>query len=412
MRYKKFSTDFFKRNRRKLSSDMEGSLAVLFSNPIQNYNADSSYPFVQNSDFFYFTGIEQSQCILILFPDSIEKSNREILFIKKTDTKTRIWEGELLSEDQAKSISGIENISFIEEFDFYFNLLRAGVKQKVYLGCRDLKGDTINNNYRELMENYPFLDFDLLSKLSNPLRVVKEDEELKYIKEAIQITKIGLNELRNTDIQNLYEYQVESILTAAYLRNKSRRHAFLPIVAGGKNATILHYINNDNKLNPGDLVLIDTGAEYGNYNADITRVYPVSGKFGSRQKDVYLSVLSCLEMSMNEVKPGISLKELNDKIALYVKRELKYLGLINTTLNNDFKQYYMHSGSHFLGLDVHDVGGRDTVLKPGMVITIEPGIYIRDEGIGIRLENDVLVTERGFNNLSAEIPIQINDIEQ
>lgn len=417
MRYSFLTTDLFIKNRRKYKESLpQDAVSVFASNLALPTNADGSWGSIQNSTFYYLTGIDQEDCYLIITPET------ELLFIKESSDDIKLWEGAKLSRSEAQQISGIKNIFWLTEF---WGKLTEILKEKNELY---LYRDTIqkskfksfkSNNERlfdQVFEQFPHLEIRNQEKLVNQLRMVKEDAEIEAIQKAIGITHQGLIKAAKAIRPGRYEFEIEAEISYAFTMNRSRFHAFPPIVASGLNSCILHYVENNRRLRDGELLLIDFGAEYANYKGDITRVLPVNGKFSERQAAVYSSVLNVLKSVQKSMKPGNTIDELKKETIELISEEIVNLGLTTgAALKADPKivlKYFPHGVSHSLGLDVHDVGDKTTRLTKGMVLTCEPGIYIQEENIGIRLENDILITDTGNINLSAEIPIEMEEIEK
>lgn len=424
IRYEVINKDFFVKNRSDFVKKMKtGSIAVFHSNPEMHRNGDCFHKFRQDSDFYYLTGIDQEQSTLILFPDSNYKKYKEILFIRKTDEHIKIWEGKKYSKIEAKNTSGIESIIWTKDFD---KTLEKLLKQSntVYQKYSD---DNLENGiptYNDLLkldleESKQKIKIKDASKILTNLRVIKSKEEIEVIQHACNITQNAFHRVLKFIKPGCLEYEVEAEITHEFIRLGANGHAYSPIIASGKNACVLHYIDNNNICKDGDLVLMDFGAEYGNYASDLTRTIPVNGKFKPRQKEVYNAVLSVMKYAKTLLKPGVIIKDYQEKIGLKMTQELIKLNLLSTAETEDpehgenaYKRYFMHGTSHFMGLDVHDVGDRSLPLKAGMILTCEPGIYIPEEKIGVRIENDILITKDGNIDLMANIPIEVNEIEQ
>ena len=423
MRYKLLPSSFFIKNRETLSARLKfGSLLIIHGNGLVISNRDANYPFQQDSDFFYLTGIDQPNCALILFPNHPIKENREILFTKKNDEKTLIWEGEHLSNEKISFLSGIKHIEDIKDIhQFIQNLFRQA--EYVYLkGGEDDKMTPVqsfNSYYEKQYRNrYPLKKYESLKPHLHNLRRIKAPAEIDLIQNAIGITKAGFDKAIKALRPGVMEYVIESNFISEFISRGSKGFAFDPIIASGSDTCILHYIKNDKICKDDELVLMDIGAEYARYNADITRVFPINRRFTKRQKEVYQAVLNVMSLSIQEISTNLTLKDFNKIVATIMEDELLRLNLISSKdisrQNKEqpaYKKYFMHSGSHYLGLDVHDVGDTRQKLLPGVVITLEPGIYIREENLGIRLENDILITDKGYNNLSSNIPILIEEVE-
>ena len=425
MRYDSIPVSFFENNRKRFVEKMQNnSLAILTSNDVMPNNADDVMGFAQNNDLFYLCGIEQDETILVLYPDAFKKENRAILFVKEVSEHTLIWDGDFLTKEKVSAISGIKNVKWIHEFEKNIQLF-AFEADKIYLGHNEhIKRVTSEMNTRQdrmiqwCKQKYPLHQYDRVAKITRELRPIKSDEEIDLIRKAVSISVKGFKSLLAAVQPAVKEYELEAELAYQYIKNGGNRHAFKPIIASGKNACALHYNTNDSVCKDGEMILIDFGVCYANYNSDTTRCVPVNGKFSARQKEVYESVLHCLKEGSKFLRPGILSKDYELQMAKLIEAELIKLRLISPEdiANQDpqnpaYKKYFMHGTAHHLGLDVHDVGLYSRPFEKGMVLTCEPGIYIREEGIGCRLENDYLLTEEGNINLSEEMPIEIKDIE-
>jgi len=415
-------SDFFKANREKLLSKMDkSSLLIVHSNDEMPKSGGQFYPFRQNSDLYYLTGIEQAQTILCLCPGHSDKQMREIIFIETPSELKEIWLGHRYSKEEVTSISAVSSIFWLDDYGHIISGLFKYSKV-IYVNESELKKGEIesrdaryNQHLKDLFSKYKFEDS---RPLLNDCRIIKNETEIDLIKKACSITEKAFYNTVKKIQPGVREYELEAELMSEFIRNGSYRYAFEPIIASGKNACILHYTENSNLCNDGDLVLLDFGATYANYNADCSRTLPINGKFSKRQKQLYNSVLNTYKYALSLIKPGISLQEINDSIYEYIKIQHIELGLYsvsdmqNEETKNVYKKYFMHGIGHYLGIDVHDVGDKKELLKPGMVITCEPGIYIKEENIGIRIETDVVITENGYIDLMPNIPIEIDDIEK
>ena len=396
----------------------DNSLTVLFSGVEKQKTADQEYDFSVDRNFYYLSGIDQSKAILVLLKAKGE--NKEYLFVEETSELMAKWVGKKLSKDEAKEISGVENVRYLSDFDsFLFSILNstrysASNVENIYLNL-ERKNDKYHVSpalvfKNEIVNNYPELLINNAYPIIIGLRMIKTDEEIALIKEAIKITNGGILQLMKNSKPGLYEYQLESYFNQYIMFNGQNDHAFKTICASGKNSTILHYVNNNNILHDGDLVLFDLGSSYKYYISDISRTFPVNGKFSSRQKDVYESVLTIQKNCINFLKPGVSWEEYNKYANDQTIEQLKKLGLIKE--DQEFRKYYYHSIGHFIGLDTHDPGLHDVIFKEGMVMTVEPGIYIEEENIGVRIEDNILITKEGNINLSKDIIKEVKDIEK
>jgi Xaa-Pro aminopeptidase len=425
MRYKPINPFLFEKNRQKLSRRLPSlSLAIVFSNDEMPRTADQFYPFRQNSDLLYLTGVEQPKTILCICPDNADYHYHEILFIEKPTEYSITWHGNKIEKEKASEISGIKNIMWLDDFEHLLNELMQHAKH-VFITYHE-KARTFDEiplrdtRYIEKIRNlYPLHHYERLSPLMSELREVKEPEEIDLIKKSTDITIHALKRLIQVIKPGIKECEIEAEIISEFLRKGASGHAFLPIIASGINACVLHYCLNSGVCNNGDLVLIDFGAEYANYNADITRTFPVNGKFTTRQREIYMAVHRLYDKAIQLIKPGNTIEKINLDMVPFFEEEMTNLNLISQKEikiqdpeKPAFKKYFMHGVSHFLGLDVHDVGNKSDILLPGMVVTCEPALYIREESIGIRLENDILVTEQGNINITDKIPMHPDEIEE
>lgn len=420
MRYAPISNDLFRMNRSKLVKKLTpDSCAIITSADNMPRNGDAYFPYRQSSDFFYLTGICQEETMLILLSDGTE-----ILFIQKADSQRIIWEGPKLSQREATAISGITTIKYCDDFD---NELRSILNRfnAIYLN----KNENIRYQSKiataedrlisELKALYPLHTFHRLAPLITSLRLKKEPEEIALMEKSIAITGKAFNRVLKTIKPGMKEFEVEAEILHEFAINGAQHPAFETIVASGENACYLHYIKNDKTIADGELVLIDFGAEYANYSADCSRTIPANGTFNSSQREVYNACLDVYFYTQSIIKPGTTLNEVQTLVCKKMESELIILGLFTSEdvkhqdPNNPlYKQFFMHGVSHFLGLDTHDVGSKTDILKPGMVVTCEPGIYIPNEQIGIRIETDLLITHSGNRDLMAEFPVYPSDIEK
>ena len=424
MRYEKIDSKLFISNRERLRSLLKpNSMVIVQSNDVLPTNADGTFGFRQNNDIFYLSGIDQEETILILFPDFPDEKFREILLIRQTSEHIKVWEGEKLSKKQAYEISGIEKVIWTSNFETILRKL-IFLADHVYLNLNEHDGGVWSFETRErrfiaeFKLKFPLHRIERLAPLLQQLRVIKQPIEIDLIKKAIEITNKGFIRMAKFLKPKVEEFELEAELIHEFLRNRSRGHAFAPILASGKSACVLHYVTNNNQCNSGEVILMDFGAEYANYNADITRCLPVNGKFSERQKEVYSAVLNVMKAAKKMLFVGNTMENMRKEVGKIMEFELIKLGLLKQdevdNQNEDaplYKKYFSHGISHHLGLDVHDVGNRYEVFKVGMVFTCEPGIYITEEKLGIRLENDILITENGIEDLMTNIPIEIEEIE-
>ena len=405
MKYKKINPVFFKNNRKRLLDLLpDKSFVILFSAEEQHRNGDQNYPYRQNSDFFYFTGIEQEKSILIL--QKSKNKTSEILFILKPNPKLETWEGKKLRKNQASAISGIKTIFYLDETsdaletnfikntelsEFIFS--NTNNKKNFTQKIKQAVGINTSKTY-QLLKNKQFGN---VNKFSTTLRLIKQPEEIELIKHAIKITQKAFERILKKIKPKLKEYELEAELIYEFTKNGASGHSFAPIIAGGKNACSLHYVKNDDTLKNGDLVLLDFGCEYANYASDCSRTIPVNGKYTKRQKDIYNAVLRVQQKAIKLYIPGNTINNINSYVNNLMIDELIKLNLIDKYSKQkdiDLRKYFMHGTAHFMGLDVHDVGSKDIKFKKGMILTCEPGIYIENENIGIRIENDILVDDK------------------
>jgi Xaa-Pro aminopeptidase len=425
MRYEQIPRSLFIKNRINFSAKMKpNTIAVLSSNDVKHNNADDVMGFSQNNDLFYLSGIDQEETILVLYPDAHKKENKTILFIKETNEQIKIWDGEKLSKEEATQVSGIMRVEWVQDFEILLQYM-AFEADGFYLGHNEhLKRVTKDQETQQdrmikwCKEKYPLHEYYRAAKITRELRPIKTEEEVAQIQKAADISVASFKRVLKTCKPTIKEYELEAELTYNLLKSGATRNAFKPIVASGKNACALHYNTNDAICNDGEMILIDFGVCYANYNSDTTRCFPVNGKFSERQKEVYSSVLHCLKEGSKLLKPTVLPADYEKNMANLIELELIKLGLLDADEISKqdpekplYKKYFMHGTAHHIGLDVHDVGLYSRAIEPGMVFTCEPGIYISEEGIGCRLENDYLITANGNLNLTAAMPIEIDDIE-
>lgn len=386
-------------------------------------NADGSMGFRQNSDLLYLSGIDQEESVLVLFPHCTNAAHREILFLRETNDEIAIWEGEKLSKERAIALSGIKTVYWLSNYTSIMKSLMAEcnvvflnsnehLRQSNEVETRDVRLGKV------LRDQYPLHRYDRIAPAMHKLRSIKSREEIDQMQIACNITEAGLRRVLKFIKPGVLEYEIEAEFQHEFVRRGSKGFAYGPIVASGFNACVLHYVENNKPCKDGDLILMDVGAEYGNYASDMTRTVPVNGKFTDRQKAVYNAVLQVMRSAMNLLKPGVVLADYHKEVGKLMEKELVGLGLITeleianqNSAMPAYKKYFMHGTSHFLGLDVHDVGLWYEPIRAGMVFTVEPGIYIREENMGIRIENDILITENGYIDLMKNIPMEVEEIE-
>ena len=426
MKYESLPKQLFVKNRAKFIAKMKpNTLAVFNSNDIFPISADSTMPFQQHRDIFYLSGVDQEESILVLFPNAKNEAHREILFLKETNETIAIWEGEKLNKEQAFELAGIKTVYWLQQFQSIFNQLMSEAEGIYFNTNEHLRAvtdvETREDRFiKKCKSDYPAHTVYKSAPIMHLIRSVKEEEELKLMQHACDITKKGIERLLKFIKPGVWEYEIEAELAHEFLMNRSKGFAYTPIIASGKNACVLHYIENNKQCMDGDLILLDVGAEYANYASDLTRCFPVNGRFTARQKEVYNAVLHVKNEAQKMLVPGTIIPEYHKEVGRIMESELIKLKLIDSTdiknQNPDwpaYKKYFMHGTSHFLGLDTHDVGLFNEPIQAGMVFTCEPGIYIPEEGIGIRIEDDLVVTNDGKPfNLMANIPIEVDHIEQ
>ncbi len=424
MKYLPISNALFIENRNRLASKMKpNSIAIFNSNDIMPTNADGTMLFRQNNDIFYFSGVDQEESTLVLFPDAPKPEWKEMLFLRETNNKILTWEGHKLNKEQAIETSGIKNIYWNSELDTLLPQLIFEAEH-IYLNTNEHarsanEVQTKDERFINSIKNkFPLHNLERLAPIVAQFRSVKQEIEIELINKAIEITEKAFHRILKFIKPGVSEYEIEAEITHEFIRNRATRHAYTPIIASGSDSCVLHYNDNNKICKDGDLLLLDFGAEYANYAADLTRTIPVNGKFNPRQIQVYKAVLRIHKEARKMLVSGTLLNEYQKEVGKIAEKEMISLGLLNPSEveNQDdnkplYKKYFMHGTSHFLGLDVHDVGNRFKPMQQGMIFTCEPGIYIKDEGIGIRLENNILITKSGNIDLMEKIPIEISEIE-
>ena len=424
MKYLPIHKELFVANRNRFAALLKpNSLAVFNANDILPTNADGSLRFKQSSDLFYLSGIDQEESILVIYPDAKDGVHKEVLFLKETNEHIAIWEGHKLTKAEATAASGIDKVYWLSEFKTIFRSLVVEAEH-VYLNTNEHVRAVVETETREArfvkwcMNEYPLHEYERSAPLMHTLRAIKQQTEIELIQQACNITEKGFRRLLGFVKPAVWEYEIEAELIHEFTRNRSNGFAYTPIIASGANSCVLHYIDNSLQCKDGDILLLDVAAEYANYNSDLTRCIPVNGKYTPRQKEVYNAVLRVMRAAIKMLVPGNVMADYQKEVGKLMEEELIKLNLLSADdvkkQNPDaplYKKYFMHGTSHFLGLDVHDVGNRYRKFEAGMVFTCEPGIYIREESIGIRIEDNILITEKGPVNLMANIPIEANDIE-
>jgi Xaa-Pro aminopeptidase len=425
MKYLPINNEVFTNNRKNFVLRLKPcSIAIFNSNDEFPRSGDQSFLFKQNPDFFYLTGIDQEQSILILFPDCPNPLYKEVLFLRQTNEQIAIWEGHKYTKEEAKIASGIKNIYWLSEFDV---ILQAIINYAGHVYINTNENDRYSHMipYRDirllesLRSRYPLHKYERSALILRDLRVVKSATEIDLTKKACEITRDAFVRVLKYIQPGVTEYEIEAEITHEFLRQRATGHAYNPIIASGKNAIVLHYIDNNQVCKDGDVILFDFGAEYANYNADMSRSVPVNGRFTKRQHDVYDAVLRVMRAATKMIVAGTVWNEYHEEVGKIMTDELIGLGLLtkHDVAKQDanvpaYKRYFMHGTSHHLGLDVHDFASRYKPFEVGNILTCEPGIYIAEEGLGIRIENNILITENGNIDLMADIPVEAAHIEE
>ncbi len=428
MRFESIPSGLFESNRKRLASLLKpGSMVILHANDVYSTNNDGTLPFKQNANLLHLSGINQEETILLLFPDAPDPRDREILFVKETNEFMAIWEGAKFTKEKARELSGIERVEWISAFEGNWHRL-AALAENFCLETNE--GNRVNNlNFMETRNSrfieeckrrYPLHNYERLTKLMEAIRVIKDPEEIKIIQKACDITEAGFRRILPFIKPGVGEWEIEAELLHEFVRRGSRGFAYPPIIGSGSSNCVLHYVENNKRCQDGELVLLDTAAEYLGWASDLTRTVPVNGRYTDRQRDVYNAVLRVYRAANEILRPGTCIMDFQKQVIEIMEGELVGLGLFSAkeakAQGKDkalVKKYFMHGTSHHMGIDVHDVfGGPAEILKEGMVFTIEPGIYIQEEGFGVRLEDDVVLGKDGNFNLMENIPIEIEEIEE
>ncbi|WP_127023058.1 aminopeptidase P family protein [Flagellimonas beolgyonensis] len=426
MKYFPIDSNLFVKNRKKFMAEMKPkSIAIFNSNDIYPISADSTMPFEQARDIFYLSGADQEETILLLFPDSMDKKHREVLFVRETNDHIAVWEGEKLTKEQATAVSGIETIYWLTDFDkVFFDLMTEA--DTIYFNTNEHYRQAVETQTREdrfiekCKKEYPAHQWAKSNPILQKIRGVKEPEEIALMQTACDITEKGFRRILEFVKPGVWEYEIEAEYLHEFVRNRSKGFAYTPIIASGANANVLHYVVNNQQVKDGDMILMDLAAEYANYSSDMTRTIPANGRFTDRQKQVYNAVLRVKDEATKMLVPGTLWAEYHKEVGKIMTSELLGLGLLDTAdVQNEnpdwpaYKKYFMHGTSHHIGLDTHDYGELKTPMKANMVFTVEPGIYIPKEGLGIRIEDDVVIQEKGEPfNLMRNIPITVEEIEE
>src|ERR1700744_337552 len=424
MKYLPVNERLFTNNRKNFVSRIKSnSIAVFYSNDEFPRSGDQSFIFKQNADFFYLTGIDQEQSILVLYPECPNSQYREVLFLRQTNEHIAIWEGHKYTKEEARKASGIENVYWLSDFDAIFHSI-VNYADNIYINTNETDRFSFSVPYRdlrmleELRVKYPLHHYERSAPIMRDLRVVKSDIEVELTKKACGITRNAFVRVLKFTKPGVAEYEIEAEIIHEFIRQRATGHAYSPIIGSGKNANVLHYIDNNQVCKDGEVILLDFGAEYANYNADMTRSIPVNGRFTKRQRDVYDSVLHVMREATKLIVAGAVWNDYHDEVGKIMTAELIKLDLLDKhdVEKQDpkmplYKKYFMHGTSHHLGLDVHDFAGRYTPFAVGNILTCEPGIYIPQESLGIRIENNILITKDGNTDLMADIPVDAEHIE-
>lgn len=424
-RYASISNQLFVKNRKKLTQKMlPNSVAFFNSNDIYQTNADSTLPFKQNTDIFYLSGVDQEESIVVIFPAAYKEEHREMLFVRETNEHIAIWEGEKLTKERATEVSGIQSVYWLHDFQsILYSVMQEA--EHVYLNKNEHYRATQAMETREdrfvkkIMQDYPLHTYHRVNPILQRLRSVKEAEEIALIQHACDITEKGIRRLLPFVKHGVWEYELEAELLHEFVRNRSRGFAYTPIIASGSNANVLHYIENTEQCKDGELLLLDVGAEYANYASDLTRTIPINGRYTERQKQVYDAVLRVKDAAAAMLVVGNNWHDYHKEVGVLMTEELLQLGLLTTDEVKQenpkwpaYKKYFMHGTSHHMGLDTHDYGILREPFEANMVFTVEPGIYIPEEGFGIRIEDDYVIQAQGQPfNLMKNIPILTEEIE-
>jgi Xaa-Pro aminopeptidase len=425
MKYKQISNLLFIQNRQNFIKKLKtNAIAIFNSNDEFPRSGDQNFPFKQNADLFYLSGIDQELSMLLLYPDCPNPLYREVLFLRQTNDFMKVWEGYKYTKEEARQTSGIKTVYWLEDFDHIFHSI-INYADFIYLNLNENDRYAHTVSYKdirfvnELRERYPLHAYERSAPIMRNLRAIKSEIEVELTQKACDITKGAFNRILKFVKPGIGEYEIEAEIIHEFIKQRATGHAYTPIIASGKNANILHYNDNNQICNDGDLILMDFGAEYANYNADLTRTIPVNGKFSPRQKEVYNAVLNVFNEAKKLMVKGAIWNTYHEQVGEIMTEELIKLKLISKDdVKNQnpsypaYKKYFMHGTSHHLGIDVHDFAGRYTPFAEGNILTCEPGIYIPEEGFGVRLENDILITKDGNIDLMQNIPIIADEIEE
>lgn len=424
MKYLPIPSKLFTQNRERFIKKMKpNSIAIFPGNPVLPTNGDAIYTYRPNADVIWLSGVVQEKSMVILYPDNPDRNAREVLVLIRPNEHLEKWEGHKLRKDEATAISGIKNVQWLDSIDASLQVMMHHA-ENVYLNTNE--NDRLDTSLfrpdllfvHEFMKRYPVHKYERSAPIIKELRAIKTKEEVAVTQEAVNITHKAFERVMKFIKPGVFEHEIEAEITHEFLRNRATRHAYDCIIASGDRARVLHYVENNQVCKDGELILMDFGAEYGNYCADLTRTIPVNGKFSKRQKEVYNAVLDVHNFAKKILKPGISIIDYTAKVCVEMEKQLLKIGLLtkNDIKNQDpenpaYRKYFYHGVTHHLGIDVHDVGTRVLPVKEGMLFTIEPGIYIEEEQMGIRIENNVWLTKTGSNDLFKNIPITVEEIE-
>lgn len=424
MKYAPLPSKLFTQNRQRFIKKMKpNSVAIFPGNPVLPTNGDAIYTYRPNADVLWHSGIVQEKSMVILYPDNPDQNAREVLVLVRPNEMLEKWNGHLLRKDEATAISGIKNIQWLDSIDAMLQVMMHHAST-VYLNSNE--NDRLDTSLfrpdllfvHDFMKRFPLHNYERAAPIMKELRAIKTKEEIDVTQKAVDITHKAFNRVMQFIQPGVYEHEIEAEITHEFLRNRATRHAYDCIIASGDRARVLHYVENNSECKDGELILMDFGAEYGNYCADLTRTIPVNGKFSKRQKEVYNAVLDVHNFAKKILKPGISIVDYTTKVNAETEKQLLKIGLLtkNDIKNQDpdnpaYRKYFYHGVSHHLGIDVHDLGTRVLPVKEGMLFTIEPGIYIEEEQMGIRIENNVWLTKTGSIDLFKNIPVTVEEIE-
>jgi Xaa-Pro aminopeptidase len=424
VKYQPLPSGLYTQNRQRFIKAMKpNSIAIFPGNAVLPTNGDGVYTYRPNADVLWLSGVIQEKSMVILYPDNPDQSAKEMLVLLRPNEQLEKWEGHKLRKDEATAISGIANIQWLDSIDAVLQVMMHHA-DNVYLNSNE--NDRMDTSLfrpdliyvRQLMKRYPLHNYERAARIMKELRAVKTKEEIEVTKKAVEITDKAFHRVMQFVRPGVFEHEIEAEITHEFLRNRATRHAYDCIIASGDRARVLHYVENNQECKDGELLLMDFGAEYGNYAADMTRTIPVNGKFTKRQKQVYNACLDVHNYAKGILKPGISIIDYTSKVNVEMEKQLIKIGLISKTdlKNQDpenpaYRKYFYHGVTHHLGIDVHDLGTRVQPVKAGMLFTVEPGIYIEEEQMGIRIENNIWITKTGHIDLFQGIPITVEEIE-